>query len=136
MNRPQIAAAPRRHSVWTPATVTAAAALLVALGGTALILTGARPAGGPPAPVVQPWRQDSIYITAARTRVDYAEATDGELLVAGRAVCEQARAGWALDEVVAAAADRLDLDRPDAAFVVGVAVRAQCREHSGLIGAE
>lgn len=125
----------RRRKGLGPVVTAAVVVTVLAVLGTAVVLV-APWAHDDPAPAVPQWRRDTVYVTAVRTRIDYTAATDGELLDTARAVCDAAGQGQALEQLDEVAARRLRLDVTGAAFVVGVAVRAQCPEHSALTGAE
>jgi hypothetical protein len=83
------------------------------------------------APTLPQWRRDSVYITALRARD--IEGTDADLFTTGRAICRDA-GDRNLLELVDSVQQRLDLDAPDAAFVVGTAVRVQCPEKLAVLG--
>lgn len=86
------------------------------------------------APTVQQWRQDSIYLTAARGHD--VEGTDGELLSTARNLCHDAGTGRSLIALVIYAQQRHNLTAQDGAYLVGVAVRTYCPQQLEHLGQE
>ena len=111
------------------ARLALAAAVSVALVGGLALTTGDPPPPAAitvdgPAPQVQQWKADGVYLAEVRARG--VAGTEGATLGTAAEVCRMLRGGAGLDVVIAEVQRRHRVAPGDAAYVVGEAIRARC----------